>query len=236
MRKLVVVFLAVTLLTMNLGVPVHADDPPPIPHAFYGSVTINGNKAPVGTEIEARGENVITDIEGNPITTTKIGEYGSPHPMERKLVVQGHITEGTILTFYVDGFAADQTHAWHSGEETELDLTVDLAVVMFSLIISSTVGGEVTAPGEGTFSYDEDEVVDLVATADTGYRFVNWTGDVDTIADVDAAATTITMDGDYDITANFEPVRPFPWWWIVIGAVIAGVVVFVLLRRPRKTA
>jgi len=44
-------------------------------------------------------------------------------------------------------------------------------------------------------------VLDLVAEADAGYQFVNWTGDVDTIADVNAAA--ITMNGDYAITANF---------------------------------
>ena len=36
-----------------------------------------------------------------------------------------------------------------------------------------------------------------------GYRFVEWTGDVGTIADVYAATTTITMNGDYSITANF---------------------------------
>jgi len=43
-----------------------------------------------------------------------------------------------------------------------------------------------------------------VAEAEEGYRFVNWTGDVDTIADDDDATTTITMNGDYFITANFE--------------------------------
>jgi len=42
-----------------------------------------------------------------------------------------------------------------------------------------------------------------VAVADEGYRFDRWTGDVGTIADVNAAITTITMNGDYSITANF---------------------------------
>jgi len=67
-----------------------------------------------------------------------------------------------------------------------------------------TGGGSVTTPGEGTFTYDEGTAVNLVATPDAGYRFVNWTGDVDTVADVNAASTTITMNGDYSITANFE--------------------------------
>jgi len=67
----------------------------------------------------------------------------------------------------------------------------------------------VTTPGEGTFTYGEKFVVDLVAEADACYEFVNWIGDVDTIADVNAASTDITMNGDYSITAEFEEL-PFP--------------------------
>jgi len=50
--------------------------------------------------------------------------------------------------------------------------------------------------------------VDLVAEADSGYHFVNWTGDVDTIADVNASSTTITMLDNYSIVANFEEEAP----------------------------
>jgi hypothetical protein len=70
--------------------------------------------------------------------------------------------------------------------------------------MSSTAGGSVTAPGEGTFTYIEGTVVNLVAEAEEGYRFVNWTGDVEEVADVQAATTTITMQDNYAITANFE--------------------------------
>ena len=73
----------------------------------------------------------------------------------------------------------------------------------YDLIISSTAGGNVTDPGEGTFPYDEGEDVNLVATPDSGYRFVEWTGDVDDIADDEDATTTITMNDDCTITANF---------------------------------
>jgi len=73
----------------------------------------------------------------------------------------------------------------------------------YDLTISSTEGGSVTTPGEGTFNYDEVTAVNLVAEAQEGYQFVNWTGDVGTIANVNAATTTITINGDYSITANF---------------------------------
>jgi hypothetical protein len=49
-------------------------------------------------------------------------------------------------------------------------------------------------------------VVNLVASPATGYQFVNWTGNVGTIANVNAASTTITMNGNYLITANFAVV------------------------------
>jgi len=87
----------------------------------------------------------------------------------------------------------------------------------YDLTVDSTAGGSVTTPGEGTFTYDEGEVVDLVATPDVGFVFVNWTGDVGTVANPDAAATTITMDGDYAITANFTAV-PGAIMFIDIGA------------------
>jgi hypothetical protein len=72
-----------------------------------------------------------------------------------------------------------------------------------TLTISRTSGGSVSTPGLGTFPYDAGTVVNLVATPASGYRFVKWTGDVGTIANVNAASTTITMNGDYSITANF---------------------------------
>jgi hypothetical protein len=83
-------------------------------------------------------------------------------------------------------------------------------VAIYDLTISSTEGGSVIEPGEGVFTYDGGTVVDLVATPDAEYRFVEWTGDVGTIADVYASSTTITMNGDYSITANFEEIPPTP--------------------------
>jgi hypothetical protein len=42
-----------------------------------------------------------------------------------------------------------------------------------------------------------------MALSDTGYHFVSWTGDVCNIADVNSAVTTIHMDCDSSIVANF---------------------------------
>jgi hypothetical protein len=77
-----------------------------------------------------------------------------------------------------------------------------------NLTIVSTVGGSVITPGQGTFTYDTGTVVNLTASPANGYQFVNWTSDVDTIADVNAASSTITMNDNYSITANFEVILP----------------------------
>jgi hypothetical protein len=78
--------------------------------------------------------------------------------------------------------------------------------VQYSLTISSTAGGEVTSPGEGTFSHYAGEVVTLIALAGNDYRFANWAGDVSTVADPNAATTTITMNDNYSVMANFHEI------------------------------
>jgi uncharacterized repeat protein (TIGR02543 family) len=75
--------------------------------------------------------------------------------------------------------------------------------VQYNLTISSTSGGSVITPGEGTFTYNAGKVVRLVARSALGYAFDEWTGDVSTINTVNSFVTTITMNGDYSITANF---------------------------------
>jgi hypothetical protein len=73
----------------------------------------------------------------------------------------------------------------------------------YQLTVSSASGGNVTIPGEGTFPYDAGTVVQLAATPDEGYQFRSWTGDIAYIADPNTASTTITMNGNYAIVANF---------------------------------
>ena len=125
------------------------------------------------------------------------------------IVLELQDTGGTTLAdmrsvdHYTFSASKGQTYNFQIKAEVE-------EILEYDLTMDSTDGGEVTTPGEGTFTYDAGTVVDLVAKAEEGYLFVNWTGDVDTIADVDAAETTITMDDDYEITANFEEISPPP--------------------------
>jgi hypothetical protein len=92
----------------------------------------------------------------------------------------------------------------------------------YSLTVSSTSGGSVTKPGQGTFVYQGGNIVDLIAQPDEGYEFVKWTGDVDSIADVNAARTTITINRSCSITANFESLRPEPVAILLVASTAGG--------------
>ena len=78
--------------------------------------------------------------------------------------------------------------------------------VFFELVSQSTDGGEVTVPGEGTSIHTEGRIVNIVATPDTGMGFVGWTGDISTIVYLTSAVTTITMDDNKTVTANFDEI------------------------------
>ena len=74
----------------------------------------------------------------------------------------------------------------------------------------------------------------MIARPENGYRFVGWTGDVDTIDNVNAAQTAIAMNDEYSITANFEKGQAVNWGLIggIVGAVvIVGLVIFFVRRE-----
>ena len=75
-----------------------------------------------------------------------------------------------------------------------------------TLSVSSSAGGTVTAPGLGDFNYSDGNVVTLTASANANYHFVNWTGSAVTagkVADPNSSNTTVTMNGNYNVQANF---------------------------------
>jgi uncharacterized repeat protein (TIGR02543 family) len=124
-------------------------------------------------------------------------------------------------SYHTVGLSSDGTVV-AAGLEVEL-AKWNLGSTASYLSISSTTGGEVTRPGEGSFSYYPGRTLNLEAEPENGYRFVNWTGDADTIANINAAKITITMNDSYSLTANFEEKPTINW--AILGGIIAAVVV-----------
>lgn len=195
-----------------LGVSAFAT--PPIPHAFWGNVEIDGQPALVGTMVEAKCTGVVTGTN-NPIATIEIGKYGGPSA--GKLLVQGNIEYRTPIAFYLNGGRAKcynpETQEWsdtfkfQSEALTELDLffigqytlTVTSAGCCPISVTYDTITATVAAGAIGTFTTITGGLtVTLEATSDDYCWFDGWEGDVVTTAN----SVTIPMYSDVTVTAT----------------------------------
>lgn len=157
MKKLLLTSITIIVAAVLLLLPAAtalAEGIVALPHAFYGTLTVDGAPSPVGLHVEARGSGVRTGVDGNPTTTVSPGVYGTSNAYEPRLVVQGEIEEGTKLDFYVsvDGSTwveAETSPAdveWHSGEVTKVDLSARLPEV-------AAEEGGVAAPTHGKSNF-----------------------------------------------------------------------------------
>jgi len=114
MRKIAIFILLALLLAFGVA-PAYANSGiPSLPHAFYGSVTINDSPAPDGVKVSAMVDNGTVIPTQNPVTTVG-GSYGIDSP---RLLVQGDITPLATITFYVtnaNGTAIGGTAIFESG-------------------------------------------------------------------------------------------------------------------------
>ena len=119
------------LMVAVAATTIHAQQPPPWPQEFYGSVEVDGQPAAVGAKIQARGAGVTIPAPNNPLTMTVAGRYGGPKFVDSKLIVQGLIQNGAPIEFYVDGVKAEcaqpggpwqSSYPFSPGEITELNL------------------------------------------------------------------------------------------------------------------
>jgi len=165
----------------------YPDPPYNLAYGASGRVTTEGGEGLDGVQINFSG--------GHSSVTSNVDGYWCKH------LLRGEVEATPEKT----GYVFDPLSITIAGSVSDLDFQAleEGEPIQYELTISSTASGSVTTPGEGTSTYDEGTVVDLVATPASGYRFVNWYGDVDTVADVYAASTTITMNGDYSIMAIF---------------------------------
>lgn len=112
--------IAILLVFAFVGGVAAEDSVPLLPDEFRGSVTINGNPAPVGTVLTA----LINDEVRGTVTTTEAGTYGGLELDDRRLIVTGYDGEvGTTITFTVAGHTAAETATFATGETQILDLS-----------------------------------------------------------------------------------------------------------------
>ena len=172
----------------------------------------------------------INNISTEPVET-KWGSTASDPTVVTRYAYDGGTNGTEVILFKVDGGG----HTWPGGPQylpdtfigkvtTHIDgsalIWKHLPPEKYYLKISSTRGGSVATPGHTTFANVNsagatiffypgtgNTLVNLAATPfSDNWEFVDWSGDVSTIADVNSAATTIavTPNRDYEITANFQ--------------------------------
>ena len=228
MKVKMVAFMFLALLLALAATPVYADSAPTLPHAFYGAVDINGSPAPVGTAVKVVGDGVETGVGTNPIITTVEGEYGGgADPMASKLVVQGNVTDGTTVTFYVNGFSTGQTAVWQSGGVTEVNLAATIEE-----------GAEPDEPDDPTPPDTGDPT-----PPDTGDSTPPGTDDSTPPGTDDSTPPEATEPTEPEDTAPTPPLPPssssdasggVPILWLVIGgAVLVGLIIAFWIARSR---
>jgi len=161
---------------------------PPPAQTFYGNVTLDGSPAPDGTNVTAQmnGRTAGSD-------STSGGEYS--------LIIQTIEGDqaGDSITFFVDGLNAGST-TLNPGAITPRNLSANHPPIQYTLTINRNGSGSTSGAG----TYDEGTVVNISASPASGWQFDNWSGNIGTIANVNDPTTTITMNSNYTITANFS--------------------------------
>lgn len=81
-------------------------------------------------------------------------------------------------------------------------ITANFSLVKHTLVVTTSGNGS-TEPAVGFHEYILGSLVDVIAIPDINWQFDGWTGDV---TDPTSATTTIIMDSDMTVTADFSPI------------------------------
>ncbi len=174
-----------------------------VPYNSAGNITTGGDYSP----LLAPGYILTMAVSGNGNTTPAPGNYSYDNitvvNINATPNIGSHFVNWTT-TGNISEIGDPNLNSTNVTVDANKTVTAHFVMNTYNLTISSTDGGNVTIPGEGTFGpYDHGDMRPLKAIPDSGYRFVNWTGNVSTIDNVNANSTIIYMMGDYSIVANF---------------------------------
>lgn len=110
-----------------------------------------------------------------------------------------HITDlSPAATYFVRAYATNSSGTSY-GNEVMFE-TIPITYIL-TLEVNPPEAGVVTGAG----AYQEDQTVEITASAGEYWVFVNWTGDTDYIDDMNQEETTVSMPAyDISLTANFK--------------------------------
>lgn len=184
---------------------------PALPCAFWGSVTINGQPAAVGTTVTAL---IDGDVRGQ-ITVTETGKYGDYAELMEKLVVEGTEEDvGKTIRFMVAGMYAPQTASFVSGDGQSLDLSLTTG--------GGTSGGGSSSGGSSYATAMTTSPTTEPTTEPTAEQTGGTDGLLSVSADAGASQGSMPEDGAPSPT-DTSGEGSFPW--TALGGVFGLVVV-----------
>ena len=211
-----------SLLEVLMAVAVFAVGIGAVAHLYLGSYDTTGynvakNQA---TLLAKEGVEAVRSIKDDDFNNISAGDYKIGISENKWTLTVGEEIVDKIFTRKInisvvkgddESWEVTASVSWERlrGGENTVSLTEQMTAwrepysIEYNLNISSLVGGAVTTPGEGDFTYYYANEVDIVAEAGEGYVFTGWTGNVGTVANPSSASTTITIYNDYNIVAEF---------------------------------
>jgi internalin A len=114
------------------------------------------------------------------------------------LNLQGNPLNADAYTIYIPSLESHGTNVLYD------------PLVWRKLSIGSTEGGIIVEPGAGDFNFTNGTTVNISSKENPGYAFISWSGsavDVNKVANPDSAKTTVIMDANYTLIANFRKKR-----------------------------
>ncbi len=147
-------------------------------------------------------------MQADPSGGGTITPAAGPHTYAENAVVDITATAavGYVFTNWTGGVADPNSATTTVTMDADKTVTANFTAQNYDLTMAvSPSGGGTTTPAVGVTSHGARSVVDITATPNAGYLFDSWTGDV---ADPNDASTTVTMDGNKTVTANFTAIPP----------------------------
>ena len=133
------------------------------------------------------------------------------------MTVVATANDGYTFAFWTEGdeiVSTDASYTFTITEDHDFVANFEEVIVYYEVTVAANPaeGGEVT--GEGT--YEEGTEVTVVATANDGYNFINWTEGNAVVSE--DASYTFTVNADRDLIANFEEEIIIVYYTVTVAA------------------
>ena len=163
-----------------------------------GSNTVTVTIATVQVTVSASPVGLSFSVDGTSYTSTQTLTWnvGSSHTLA---TISPQTAAGTQNTFASWSDRGAISHSVTAPTSTTTYTATFITSYQLTTAASPAADGTVT-PASGSY-YASGTMVNLTATPNTGFSFVNWT---DNVASSNSASTTITMSAPEIVTANFS--------------------------------